>query len=397
MTQYPVSLQPESLMQHMQALCKDIGPRPPTSSQEQAAAAYVERSLQRLGVSHLEKQTFKSPSSAGLSNVPCFVAGLLGTLLARLGGRWGKALGGGLLLGSAYVFRQRLLVRPAFFHNLVARGVSQNIVARIPASGPARRTLYLVGHLDSQKQRFQFPTFHPGLTITQTSLPLILGALGGVGLWVEAARNRKGTPRWLWPLSAAYLWGVGGALNDEAQPHIEGANDNATAVSILLGIAQVLQAQPLAHTDVVLLFTGCEEVGCVGMEHYLEHSRPSVDNTFWLDIEMVGTGDLCYITRHGMTPFTHYAPHPEMLALAKSTAQQHPELGVQGKAMLIVDEIANLSHRGHKAICIAGYDAQGQLPNWHRLSDNLEHIEPETLSRAACYVWALMQAMDVEK
>lgn len=396
MTNYPVSLQPESLMQSMRAICKDIGPRPPTSAQERAAAAYVTRVLREAGVSCIEEQPFKSPNSFGWSHIPCLTAGLLGTLAGHLGGRWGKALGGGLLLGSAGVFARRARVRRDFFHPLIARGVSQNVIAKIPASGLARRTLYLIGHLDSQKQRFQFPTFHPAFTRGQASLPLLLGALGGLGLLVGAARNRTGTPRWLWPLTAAYLWGIGGALYDEAQPHIEGANDNATAVSILLGIAQALQAHPLAHTDVVLLFTGCEEVGCEGMEHYLEQTRPSVDDTFWLDIEMVGTGDLCYITRHSITPLIQYTPHPEMLALAKQVVRQHPELGVTGKAMLIVEEVGNLARRGYKAVCVAGYDAHGQLPNWHRLSDNLDNIEPDTLSRAARYVWAVMQAVDAD-
>ena len=47
-----------------------------------------------------------------------------------------------------------------------------------------------------------------------------------------------------WPGLPWYLWMVIGFLgltlliiaNDERQPHIEGANDNATAVSILLGM-----------------------------------------------------------------------------------------------------------------------------------------------------------------
>ena len=62
--------------------------------------------------------------------------------------------------------------------------------------------------------------------------------------------------------------------------------------------------------------------------------------------------------------------------------------------MLILEEVANLWSRGYKAICIAGYDEKGFLPNWHRLSDNLGNIEPDTLSRAACYTWELMQEID---
>lgn len=395
MRQYPPTLQPDSLMAFMRVLCQEIGARPSTSPQEREAAVYVTRILRQAGLSDIQEQKFDSPDSAGWSIIPALTAGLLGSVLGGLE-RWGKATGGVLLLASAYLFRQRLLVQSPFYRKWIARGGSQNIVAKIPARNLARRTLYLIGHLDSQKQRFQFPAFHPAVTAGQASLPLIFGALGGAGLLLNAARGQTTTPRWLRPLTAAYLWGMAGALNDERQPHVEGANDNATAVAILLGAAQALQKQPLAHTDVVLLFTGCEEVGCVGMEHYLRQTCPSPDNTYWIDLELVGTGNLCYITRHGLTPFTPYAPHPEMVALAERTARERPELGVVGKEMLIIEEVANLRRGGYKAICLAGYDEKGKLPNWHRLSDRLENIEPDTLSRAAFYLWEFMQTIDNE-
>jgi hypothetical protein len=183
-------------------------------------------------------------------------------------------------------------------------------------------------------------------------------------------------------------------LFDETQPHIEGANDNATAVAVLLGIAEALRISPLQHTEVTLLFTGCEEVVCVGMENYLQHFKPPKEDTYWIDLEMVGTGNLCYVTKHGTSYLTEYTPDPELVELAAQTARKHPELAVIGKDMLILEEVANLRHHGYKAICIAGYDEGGWLPNWHRLSDNLENIEPETLSRAARYTWALLQEID---
>jgi hypothetical protein len=52
------------------------------------------------------------------------------------------------------------------------------------------------------------------------------------------------------------------------------------------------------------------------------------------------------------------------------------------------------STREYQAVCIAGYNSQGFLPNWHRLSDNLENIEPEPLERVANYTWALAQEVD---
>jgi len=69
-------------------------------------------------------------------------------------------------------------------------------------------------------------------------------------------------------------------------------------------------------------------------------------------------------------------------------------LPINKKMMTIIEEIANLWRRGYKSVCVAGYNAEGVLPNWHRVSDNLENIEPETLSRAACYVWELAREID---
>ncbi len=52
--------------------------------------------------------------------------------------------------------------------------------------------------------------------------------------------------------------------------------------------------------------------------------------------------------------------------------------GFTGKEIVMLEEVANLVRRGYKAICPAGYDEQSSLPNWCRLSDRLENIEPDT-------------------
>ncbi len=394
MSESPASLQPDALMQHMRAICKDIGPRPSTSAQERQTADYVKDTLHRLGISDVQRQPFNSQNSSGWITIPSFVSGLLGIILAVFGGQWGKITGSVLLMGSGFIFRQSLLTIPPFFERWIARWPSENVIARAPATGVARQTVYLVGHLDSQKQRFQFPPSPYWAMRTYTSLPIVVGVLGGLLLLVAVVLDVQVPPLALWLAGAAYVYGLIGAIYDETQPHVEGANDNATAVSLLLGAAQALHSTPLQHTDVVLLFTGCEEVGCVGMEKYLQAHAPSTDTTLWIDIEMVGTGELCYVTGHGISHFSRYRPHPRMVALAEETARKHPNLRVSGKGMVILEEISNLWRRKYKAICLAGYNAQGMLANWHRLSDNLDQIEPETLCRAACYTWALLQEID---
>lgn len=394
MNEYPVSIQPRSLMSHMQALCKGIGPRPSTSAKERQAADYVQDILRKLGITDHQRPIFHSQDSSGWVTVPCFAAGVLAVALALLGGVWGKIVASILLLGSAHVFRQGILAQAPFFERLIARRTSQNLVAKVPALGTARQTIYLVGHLDSQKQRFQFPPSPHWIMKTQTSLPILAGLSGGLFLLADVAFNLQTSPLWLGVWGAAYVYGLAGAIFDETQPHVEGANDNATAVSILLGIAETLTTLPLQNTDVVLLFTGCEEVGCVGLAHYLKNAAPPVKDTFWIDIEMVGTGNLCYVTQHGISYLSGYQPHPRMVALADKVARQNPELGFTGRQMTMLEEVATLRKHDYQAICLAGYGENGMLANWHRLSDTLENIEPDTPSRAAWYTWKLMQEID---
>ncbi len=181
---------------------------------------------------------------------------------------------------------------------------------------------------------------------------------------------------------------------DEFQPTIEGANDNATAASVLLGIGETLKDSPLDNADVTLLFTGCEEVGNHGMIAYLDKHEPPKDGTLWIDIEMVGTGNIAYATKHGISYLTEYRPGAGILSHAERAAKENPDLRVTGRDMLILEEVSPLRYRGYDALCVVGYDGEGYLPHWHRVSDDLEHIESETLSRAARYVYAMLKTID---
>jgi hypothetical protein len=384
----------ERLMDHMKVLCKDIGPRPPTSAQERQSAGYVKKTLEQLGYQNIEEQTFRSQNSFGWVVMPILLVASFAVPIAWIWGQWGKLIGGLLLLGSAYVLGEFMLAKWPFFQRLIARGNSQNIITNILPTGTAKRKVYLIGHLDTQKQRFLAPPPDTGLFPINVTILILTLALGAVFLFADVLFDRQGVAWWEWTVGVLIWLSLASFLTEERQPHVEGANDNATAVAVLLTIAEILRVQPLHSTEVTLLFTGCEEVMCVGMESYLRQYKPPQKNTYWIDLEMVGTGNLCYVTKHGVSYLTQYKPAQEMVQLAAQTAQKHPELAVVGKEMIIVEEVANLRNKGYKAICLAGYDAKGYLPNWHRLSDNLENIDPQALSRANRFTLAFLHEID---
>lgn len=385
------ALQAERLLEHLNVLCKQIGARPPTSREERRAAEYVRQILETLGIEDVTEQHFASPESLGWFFIPYTAIAAVAPLF---GGTLGKLVGGGALLWMAKQFREALFLRQPPYIAPLAQGTSQNVIARIPPAGEVKQRVYVIGHLDSNKQRFMGPLPVRSLTKPMNTLAVIVAALTGASMIVDALAGRKKMNGLQWLAATMGMGALAGLLFDETQPFVEGANDNASAVAVLLGIAETAARQPLQHTEINLLFTGCEEAGDIGIEAFLREYAPPLYNTYWIDHEMVGAGRLCYVTKAGISYVSEYRPAPQITALAAKVAREHPELRVTGKDMLFVDEVSPLVTRGYEAICIAGYDDQGYGANWHRTSDTLENIEGDTLQRAARYTWHLMQAID---
>jgi hypothetical protein len=384
------SLQPDRLMQHMQVLCKGIGARPACSPQERRAAEYVQVMLRACGVEQVTAQPFRSHTTLGAQSLTVLALAVLAALSGRR--RVDRLWAAKLSALSAFNLRGILTAKPPFFQPLIAFGNSQNVIATVaPRSAPKRR-VYLIAHLDSGKQRFTLPPESPELLKPLTTLTIGALFLNAFVQWrrVFVQRARRG----LWDalFAALSLGALLSQLNDERQPFVEGANSNASGVSVLLGLAEVLSSAPLAHTQVTFLFTGSAEAGAVGIARYLEEFQPPRFNSYFIALEGVGSGNLCYVVKHGVTAFGQYAPDPDLLSLARRAAREHPS--VAGREMLLLDEVAVLARMGYKGLCLAGYNQEGWLPHWHRLSDRLDTIQAGTLSRAAHFAHTLLQIID---
>jgi hypothetical protein len=379
-------------MEHIRFLCKELPPRQPTTIGERKAAEYVHAQLQKLGIpSRIE--TFKGIPTLGLPGIIAAVIGLLAIPFGWIVFPLGKWIAGILMMVCATTMYALYANITPFFAKLIARWDSWNVIGAIKPTGEPKRRIYLIGHLDANKQRFLLPTPDPRMLKPSQTLSILLPVMVGLSFWAEALLPWH--LFWFQAIAVGFLTiSIAMLLFDETQPTVEGANDNASAVSILLGMAEALMVQPVRNSEVILLFTGCEEVGHHGLKEYLKRYNPPRESSYWIDLELVGAGNLCYATRHGVTYLTQYQPGDEILCLAEETAKAHPELCISGRDMLILEEVATLRHAGHNALCIMGYDEKGFLPLWHRLSDKLENLNPDTLQRAARFTWELVQTID---
>lgn len=382
----------------MRVLAQDIGARAPASENERRAAEYIREQLAAFGVEQVREQRFNTPRTAGTTFIPLALIGAVSAWLTRRG-RIGRVIGGAGLIWAALEARRALLMEPPSFIPLAVGGESRNVIARIAPTDEVKRFVFLVAHLDSPKQRMTVPLrYLPFLTKPFLSWVLVWALLHGGGAVLRAvlggSSKRASKPP---HESGTPVWGLlTGLLFDETQPISDGANDDASGMAALLEIAAALRDRPLANTEVVLLFTGAATAGGIGLSSYLDQYAPPKDFSTWINLEMVGAAgtSLSYIAKGGLTHLSEYRPAPRITALTRALAEKHPEYGVYGKNVLLLDETAALRRRGYEAITLAGVDRGGNLPRWHGAGDTLAQISPDPIERAVRFTRLMIDAID---
>jgi hypothetical protein len=166
-------------------------------------------------------------------------------------------------------------------------------------------------------------------------------------------------------------------------------------VAALLGLAAALSEQPLESTEVVLAFTGSATAISTGADVFAAAYAKRWRDALWVVVANVGAGELCWVSRHGISPYAYYYPHPDAVQIMEQVANARPDLGVMGKSMLTIDELSILRDRDLRAVALMAYDrATGLIPHWRQISDTIHVVDPATIERAAHACWTTTQIID---
>lgn len=387
------SLSADMMMQHIRALADDIGPRPAGTPREQWAHDYVREALAQMDITDIETLPFQSPRTWGYSTVIPAALALFGNLLA---GRRGRLLGGLLTLVSAEsLYRTMGVERSGLIHELQPTGPSSTQIVRIAPRGEVKHKLVFIGHVDANRHRLLFAPETKNLLQIAGSVYLASLMANGLIQIARAMGPKRAFGKWYGLSLAGLLTALVVNLLDEQGPFIDGANDNATAVACVLELARYFQQNPLEHTEVWLAFTGAEEVGLLGTHALLDKYGDELRDATFIDFEMVGAGELAYVTHHSSwTHFTGYSPDPHTTALVAELAREQPEFGVTGRPMLITEEVGALRKRGFRGLCLVGVGVDGFLVNWHRDTDVSANIDPARVAKAARFAVAIAEKVD---
>lgn len=337
----------------------------------------IARHLTAMGIT-ARIQKFSSPTSAYL---PAFLFAA-----AQIGASASYLMTGAPVIpllvagaGLLYILADSSLL---FDIPITPRAGSANIYGEIPCTGDREQTIVIAAHVDAHRTPWLFSP--AGLKVYRALMPvaIISTLLALAAYWIGFAWFA--VPHMIVMLALAALM-----MQGHSSPYSPAVNDNASGCGVALGLAEHYKQRPLRHTNLVVLFTGCEEVGAYGARAFASKHKIRFPGAYWLSLDTLGAEGAhpVYLTKEQFLLPTRSNKY--LVSLADKFAEMY---GAQ-RAVLAnaYTDSAPAALHGFKTISILAMQDQG-LPGWHQPTDT--HVSRETVEAAAEFAAALIDEID---
>ncbi len=362
--------------------------RPSASEGERRAAESIAARLREHGAkARVEEEQAHGGYWWPLVLANLFAAG--GALAARRGGFRARSLGAmAAAIGAAAVWDEVSGGSLWFRRALMPHRSTWNVVADA-GDLDARRTVVLLAHHDAAHSGL---VFHPALPRAAARLaprlhersshtfPILYAVwLGPVLVCAGALIGAQRVAR------AGALMALGASaalLNIGLSAVVPGANDNLSAVGVLLAVAEHLSGSPLKGLRVLLVSTGAEESLMEGMRGFARRHFPQLDpaETEVVCLECVGSPYLAVLEGEGMLRMQDYPVQMrEALAAAARTAGVPIRRGLRTVAS--TDALIALRD-GYRVGTLASVDYTKFPLNYHWRTDIPDLLHWETIEHA---------------
>lgn len=173
---------------------------------------------------------------------------------------------------------------------------------------------------------------------------------------------------------------------------VPGANDGASGVAVLLGVADALKRTP-PSIGVDLLFVDGEDYAdfgdqandvLIGSRYYGTHQVPGAKPGYAVLFDMVGDRDL-RIAPEGNSLIAA----PEIMTMIWNTARLvgHDSVFVEGQGTSLTDDHLELQKAGIRAVDVVDFE----YPYWHTGEDTLDKISAASLGVVGDVAMALVR------
>jgi hypothetical protein len=382
-------------LNHIRALAVDIGPRGPTRAGERQGAQYAQAQFEKMGLK-TSLETFSSARSIFHPHLLASFLMLLAFILFPLSGRVTAVIAALLSIFVVVCELMELSFQNNPFRMIMPKGESQNVYAIIPPAGEYKRDLVLVGHLDSQRTPIIFSTRRWVKAYDRFTMVVFISFIWLVIIYSLAVFFQI---PWAWYASfptalCAILLAVM-CIHAEATPFTAGVNDNASAVGMVLTLAEELTAHPLQQTRVFAVCTGCEEVQHYGMIDFYKRHLSDLKNPTALVFEMLGCATPGWLLKEGI--IVPFKADQRLVHIAESLASEHSEWDAHPVVISGGNtEMADALRSKIPAITITGTTREGVSPYWHQLADTFDKMDPVVMQKTWEMTHAMIDYLDKE-
>ena len=172
---------------------------------------------------------------------------------------------------------------------------------------------------------------------------------------------------------------------------VPGANDNLTAVAVLLELARRLREQPVEGVRVLLVSTGSEESFMEGMRGWVKRHGPSLDpaRTRVVVLETLGSPELLLLEGEGMIWMRDYDAGVRDLVAASARTAGVP-LGA-ACASASPPTRCSAMRAGLPVATLASCDEYKMPSNYHSQRDVPHNVDYETVAAGAAVAEAAIR------
>ena len=365
---------------------------------EREAAEWIAERLRRAGVDQVEVEEVPSWGGAPPTLVTLGALGMAGAALVLANRRMsGAPLAAASIAGVLDEAENGpRIVRRA----LRRRRTTVNVVARLDDPG-ADRTLVVLSHHDAaqtgllydQTLQRKLNERFPGLLRRVKTQPpqWWIGVAGQLGALLGAATGRRAAAA-----TGLVLTGLATCLVIDVlrSPTVPGANDNLSAVGLIVAFAELLRKRPIPGLRVVLVSAGAEETLQDGIRGFVARHRRELDpdRTWMLNFDAIGSPRLIMLEGEGPFWMSDYADPGFRDLIARCAVERGIALERGYRARASTDSVIT-SRAGYPSTCLTSLNEWHGISNYHLMSDTPENLNYATIAHATRLAYAVAQRL----
>lgn len=379
------------IQEYVEKICQ-FKKRGPTTKGEKEASEYILSEMEKMGL-HPESEPFRFQSSIPQAQLIHFSFLLIASGISLIYPLIGSIIA--LFIIISYIGENT--ARFYWIRNLIPKRPSQNILGKLRVENPKKRII-LSGHLDAARSGI---IFHPdiinsGLYFRPMLLPFSIMLILFLTLVVRIFTGDNLILNIFQIIfSVLTLLACIIMIQWDRAPFVDGANDDATGVAVMMALANELIGNSPVNSEIWFLATGCEEAHLGGMRAFIKKHRNELDkeNTYFISFECLGSGKLKYSTSEGLLFNQNYPP--DLVEMARQIAQS--DIEIESTKMIGHSDVLEAAIKRYPSICLIGFQENNTPANYHWPTDIPENVDYSVAEKAKNFSLKIINALDEVK